>query len=83
MKLTACLQTQCSTIAEGSTLRSKLKRLMPTVGCEADAVAFTEEERVTDFEAEGQQHRESFAADGSWSIPADFKSSDRLEIRKC
>ena len=52
---------------------------MPTVGCEADAVAFTEEERVTDFGAEGQHH-ERFAADGSWSIPADLKSADRSEF---
>ena len=37
--------TQHSTKADGAGLLSKLKRLMPIVGCEADAVAFEEEER--------------------------------------
>ncbi|CAL5224952.1 g7722 [Coccomyxa viridis] len=37
-------QTQCSSQASRDDgLRVALKRLMPTVGCEADAVAFTEE----------------------------------------
>ena len=70
------MQTQCSTVAEDSTLRRKLKRLMPTVGCEADAVAFTEEERVTDIDTERRQSQ-VFASDGSWSIPADLHSTDR------
>ena len=37
--------TQHSTKADSHGLISKLKRLMPIVGCEADAVAFEEEER--------------------------------------
>ena len=37
--------TQHSTQADSNGLISKLKRLMPIVGCEADAVAFEEEER--------------------------------------
>lgn len=37
--------TQHSTRADSDGLISKLKRLMPIVGCEADAVAFEEEER--------------------------------------
>ena len=37
--------TQHSTRADDGGLSSKLKRLMPIVGCEADAVAFEEEER--------------------------------------
>ena len=37
--------TQHSTQADANGLISKLKRLMPIVGCEADAVAFEEEER--------------------------------------
>lgn len=73
------MQTQCSTLAEGSTLRRTLKRLMPTVGCEADAVAFTEEERITDIDTERQQSQ-VFAADGSWSIPADLHSTDRYSL---
>jgi hypothetical protein len=35
--------SQCSMLATPEGLRYKLRRLMPTVGCEADAVAFTEE----------------------------------------
>ena len=37
--------TQHSTLAGPDGITSKLKRLMPIVGCEADAVAFEEEER--------------------------------------
>ena len=37
--------TQHSTIAGPEGLTSQLKRLMPIVGCEADAVAFEEETR--------------------------------------
>ena len=41
-------QTQCSTLAhaETGTLSHRLRRMMPTVGCEADAVAFTKDTTV-------------------------------------
>lgn len=39
--------TQHSTLAGAEGLSSKLKRLMPIVGCEADAVAFEEVESHT------------------------------------
>jgi hypothetical protein len=32
-----------SATVAGGTLRQTLRKMMPTVGCEADAVAFTEE----------------------------------------
>ncbi|KAF5840499.1 hypothetical protein DUNSADRAFT_16590 [Dunaliella salina] len=44
-------QTTCSTLAEAEkqgSLKSICRRMMPTVGCEADAVAFTEEAQCTD-----------------------------------
>lgn len=36
-------QSQCSMQADPSAIKYTLRRLMPTVGCEADAIAFTEE----------------------------------------
>ena len=39
--------TQHSTLAGAAGLTSKLKRLFPIVGCEADAVAFEEQETQT------------------------------------
>ncbi len=38
-------QSQCSTLAcaDMRTLTYRVRRMMPTVGCEADAVSFTEE----------------------------------------
>jgi hypothetical protein len=36
-------QTHVSTLADASGVKLVVKRLMPTVGCEADAVAFVEE----------------------------------------
>eukprot|EP01025_Chloroclados_australasicus_P038888 TRINITY_DN4014_c1_g2_i2.p3 TRINITY_DN4014_c1_g2~~TRINITY_DN4014_c1_g2_i2.p3 ORF type:complete len:371 (+),score=46.07 TRINITY_DN4014_c1_g2_i2:68-1114(+) len=38
-------QTQCSMIAQEDCLKFTLRKLLPTVGCEADAVAFVEEEK--------------------------------------
>ncbi|KAH7618930.1 hypothetical protein NADE_005778 [Nannochloris sp. 'desiccata'] len=35
--------SQCSMLADATGLQYTLRRLMPTVGCEADAVAFTED----------------------------------------
>lgn len=36
-------QSQCSMFADAEGMKYTLRRLMPTVGCEADAIAFTEE----------------------------------------
>jgi hypothetical protein len=36
-------QTQCSSLATDTVFQVTSRKLMPTVGCEADAVAFTEE----------------------------------------
>eukprot|EP01024_Parvocaulis_polyphysoides_P001197 TRINITY_DN10330_c0_g1_i1.p1 TRINITY_DN10330_c0_g1~~TRINITY_DN10330_c0_g1_i1.p1 ORF type:complete len:264 (-),score=52.58 TRINITY_DN10330_c0_g1_i1:299-1090(-) len=38
-------QTQCSMIAKQDGLKYTLRKLLPTVGCEADAIAFVEEEK--------------------------------------
>lgn len=54
-----------------------MKRLMPTVGCEADAVAFKEEEQVTALDLDSQEAGPTFREDGSWSVPADFSGADK------
>lgn len=50
---------------------------MPTVGCEADAVAYNEEEQVTKIDPEAGELGPLFSVDGSYSIPADFNSNSR------
>jgi len=54
-----------------------VKRLMPTVGCEADAVAFKEEEQITALDLDSQEAGPTFREDGSWSVPADFSGADK------
>ena len=39
-------QSQCSMLSNESGMRYALRRLMPTVGCEADAIAFTEDQQA-------------------------------------
>ena len=88
------LQTQCSSLAEGNTLLRKLKRLMPTVGCEADAVAFNEEQQRTEFVQESVAPCSVFLPDGSYSLPCSlaghptkaraehcFQTSDEERVR--
>lgn len=73
-----CLQTQCSTLAKDSSIVCNVKRLLPTVGCEADAVAYKEEAQTSKFlPEEEQQPAARFVDDGSWTIPADLTSKDR------
>ena len=64
-------------MAEEGQLLQQVKRLMPTVGCEADAVAFTSEDRVTTVDPSGSQPGPVCLQDGSYSIPADFTSGSR------
>jgi len=68
------MQTQSSTHTDGTALSRKVKRLMPTVGCEADAVAFKEEERVTTLDPHSSAgDTPAFRRDGSWSLPAELE----------
>lgn len=55
-----------------------MKRLMPTVGCEADAVAFMEEEQIDSFEPR-EQPAAQFDSDGSWSIPAQLSGQNKSD----
>lgn len=49
---------------------------MPTVGCEADSVAFTEEIRVSDITKDNEKEGIELNEDGSYSIPAMSLISD-------
>jgi hypothetical protein len=70
-------QSQCSARADAGGLRYALRRLMPTVGCEADAVAFTQEEEAV-FSTEGDGGlRCAVAPDGSYAHgPEDISGAD-------
>ncbi|GBF98323.1 hypothetical protein Rsub_10986 [Raphidocelis subcapitata] len=87
-------QTQCSatTGAGGNELRSTLRRLMPTVGCEADAVAFTEDATTSATAAAGAPAAAAAGAaasealawlpDGSYSVgPASFDPEEASKLR--
>jgi hypothetical protein len=50
---------------------------MPTVGCEADAVAFKEEEQVTALDLDSQGAGPIFREDGSWSVPAELNGAEK------
>lgn len=56
--------TQTSSLASDEGLLTKLKRLMPIVGCEADAVAFTEDRRAA---LQPEQGAQTMLPDGSYS----------------
>lgn len=75
--LQCALQTQCSSLVRDGKLLVKLKRLMPTVGCEADSVAYNEEARTTELQAASGSAAPLILQSGSYSIPADFNESSR------
>lgn len=56
-------QTQTSSIVKDASLKVSVKKLMPTVGCEADAVAFNED--AADVFA--GDYARAFLADGSYT----------------
>ena len=70
------LQSISSTLAEGDELRREIRRMMPTVGCEADSVAFTEEKQVSNVQPTVAEGRLQCLEDGSYSVAADFSSKD-------
>jgi hypothetical protein len=60
--------TQNSTLVDDTGLHCKLKRLMPIVGCEADAVAFNEELRHSLLsDAAHRDEVKTVLTDGSYS----------------
>jgi hypothetical protein len=71
-------QSQCSMLADAEGLRCTLRRLMPTVGCEADAVAFTEEAQQV-FAAQ-QAAASPIDAEGAYTHgPGDLASPELFE----
>lgn len=44
--------------------------MMPTVGCEADSVAFTEESLESNVQSQGSDEDVQFREDGSYSVAA-------------
>lgn len=77
--------TQNSTLASDDGLLTKLKRLMPIVGCEADAVAFHEDERRSLRSDERHCHEDkTVLRDGSYSSgPRSLVGSLTARIEHC
>ncbi|KAK9823574.1 hypothetical protein WJX72_003936 [[Myrmecia] bisecta] len=74
-------QSQCSMLASDSGLQYTLRRMMPSVGCEADATAFTEEAQhslKTATEQTGEA--KTIMPNGSYSIgPRRLEGTARIE----
>ena len=75
-------QSQCSMQPQATGIKCLLKRIMPTVGCEADAQSFDEEKRQL-FEssaplAEGQQ---AILSSGSYTTASSLDISNETSIR--
>lgn len=75
-------QSQCSMQPQAAGIKCLLKRIMPTVGCEADAQSFNEEKRQL-FEsseplAEGQQ---AILSNGSYTTASSLDISRETSIR--
>ena len=75
-------QSQCSMQPQATGIKCLLKRIMPTVGCEADAQSFSEEKRQL-FESstpltEGHQ---AVLSDGSYTTTSNLNLSSETSIR--
>lgn len=65
------VQSIASTLAADKKLRREIRRMMPTVGCEADSVAFTEEIHTSEVDHNEGNELLQFRADGSYSAAAE------------
>ena len=75
-------QSQCSMQPQPTGIKCLLKRIMPTVGCEADAQSFNEEERqlfgASVPRTEGHQ---AILSDGSYTTASSLNLSSETSIR--
>jgi len=72
-------QTQCSMNCDVNGMSYTLRKLMPTVGCEADAIAFTED-RTLGFQRDSSNF--AFSADGK-STASPGKSMKDSNVFEC
>lgn len=73
-------QSQCSMQPTATGIKCLLKRLMPTVGCEADAQSFHEEARhLMEINDTATQH--VILANGSYTTVSSLNISDRTKLR--
>ena len=74
-------QSQCSIRADQAGATLTHRKMMPTVGCEADAAAFTEEGQL--LLAPGTPGA-TYAADGAYAVgPADLAGLDKAAFEHC
>ncbi|DBB07648.1 TPA: hypothetical protein ACH3X3_009083 [Trebouxia sp. C0006] len=73
-------QSQCSMQPQATGIKCLLKRLMPTVGCEADAQTFHEEARhLLESTDEATQH--AIFSNGSYTTVSSLDLSDQTKLR--
>lgn len=71
-------QSQCSVKADGAGVDATTRRMMPTVGCEADAIAFTSDaRRLLESDPSSTSAPPTIASDGAYSAgPSDVSAAD-------
>ena len=77
-------QSQCSMQPQPTGIKCLLKRLMPTVGCEADAQTFNEETRHL-FVSNGRATNHAVLTDGSYTTVTalDLSGCKQLRFEHC
>lgn len=75
-------QSQCSMQPQANGVKCLLKRIMPTVGCEADAQSFDEEKRqLFESSAPVTQQHQAVLSDGSYTTTSSLDLSNEISIR--
>ena len=75
-------QSQCSMQPQTTGIKCLLKRIMPTVGCEADAQSFSEEKRqLFESSAPMKQGHQAILNNGSYTTTSSLNLSSETSIR--
>lgn len=74
-------QSQCSMLPQASGVKCLLKRILPTVGCEADAQTFHEDSSTLFEGAAESQH--AILHDGSYSITSSMALAEDTKGLRC
>ncbi len=73
-------QSQCSMQPQATGIKCLLKRLMPTVGCEADAQSFHEDKRQL-LESSKAATQHAILSNGSYTTASTLDLSDQTKLR--
>ena len=75
-------QSQCSMQPQAKGIKCLLKRIMPTVGCEADAQCFNEDKRqLFESRTSSADGHQAVSDDGSYTTASSMNLSDQTSMR--